>query len=427
MCTAAAHYAGGHAARRCADVNALADRPPIPRATWHRRTAILPLAYLAAIVALAFAHPFVTQWRWLLIHVLLLGTATNAIVIWSSHFAVAILRAPAPASRRLEAGRLGLLNAGVVGVLAGGAADLPWVGVAGAGLVFAAVAAHTGALAARLRRALPARFAVTVRYYLAAGVALLTGVPVGAWMLVVDDAAKPRLVLFHAHVNLLGWITLTVLGTVLTFWPTVLRTRMADDATRAATAALPVAAAGLGLLGLGVLAWWPVLAAGGLSLVAAAVVGTARPAVAAAAGKPPSSFAAWSIACAGGWLLVALAIDAWTILAADDPADAVDRFGAVLVPLLAGFVAQVLVGALSYLLPVALGGGPATVQARAATLDRHWAQRVTMANAALAAYMLPTPPYVRISTSLLVLAALLQFLVPAGSVLLRAVTTTARR
>ena len=62
---------------------------------------------------------------------------------------------------------------------------------------------------------------MTVHYYIAASVALLTGVPVGAWMLVVDDSARPRLVLFHAHVNLLGWVALTVLGTVLTLWPTV--------------------------------------------------------------------------------------------------------------------------------------------------------------------------------------------------------------
>ncbi|WP_208760976.1 hypothetical protein [Micromonospora orduensis] len=388
------------------------------RARWHRRAGMLPLAYLAALVAVALIHPVLPSWRWLAIHLLLLGAVTNAIVIWSAHFTTAVLRAPATAGRRCEALRLALLNTGVIGVLAGGATDRPWPGVAGAGLVFAAVVAHLAWLAARLRAALPARFTVTVHYYVAAAATLLVGVPVGAWMLVADNHSRPRLLLFHAHVNLLGWVTLTVLGTLLTLWPTVLRARMADGATAAARRALPVAVAGLALLGLAVLAWWPPLAAGGLALIAVAVVLVGRPAVQTARRKTPASFPGWSIAAASGWLLIALGVDAWTLLSAPGAAVAADRFGFVLVPLLVGFVAQTLLGAMAYLLPVALGGGPAVVRERTERLDRRWAQRVAMANAALAVFVLPTPPYVRITTSLLILAALLQFLIPAVRILL---------
>ncbi|GAB1640810.1 hypothetical protein [Krasilnikovia sp. MM14-A1259] len=390
------------------------------RAGWHRRAAALPLGYLAALVALAVLHPWLPAWRWLAIHLLLLGAVTNAILVWSAHFAAAILRVAAPVRRRGEAVRLAVHNVGVVAVLIGGAADLPWLGVAGAGAVFAAMAAHLAWLSRRLRTALPARFAVTVHYYQGAAAALLVGIPVGAWMLVVDDSSRPRLVLFHAHVNLLGGVTLTVLGTLLTFWPTVLRTRMADDATAASRTALPVAATGLAVLGIGVLAWWPPLAVGGLALVALAAALTVRPAWRAARGKPPASFAAWSIAAAGGWLFVAFAIDGANLLTARGAAAAADRFGAVLTPLLVGFVAQVLLGSLAYLLPVALGGGPAAVRDRTAALDRHFAQRVAMANAALATFLLPVGPYVRITTSLLLLAALVQFLIPAARVLLTA-------
>ncbi|MEE3920406.1 hypothetical protein V2I01_26005 [Micromonospora sp. BRA006-A] len=226
------------------------------------------MAYLAGLVVLAFVHPFLPAWRWTAIHLLLLGAVSNAVVVWSAHFAAAVLRAPAPDRRRAEAARLAALNVGVLAVLTGGTADRPWLGVAGATLVFVAVTAHLVALTRRLRRALPARFSVTVRYYLAATVALLAGVPVGAGMLVIDDPLRPRLLLFHAHVNLLGWVTLTVLGTLLTLWPTVLRTRMADGAVRAATVALPVATTGLVLLGVGLLAWWRLVAAAGLSLFA---------------------------------------------------------------------------------------------------------------------------------------------------------------
>jgi hypothetical protein len=380
---------------------------------------LLPPAYLAGIVLVGMAHPFLPDWRWLAIHLLLLGAATNAILVWSNHFASAVLRVPAPASRRGEAVRLIVLNAGVLGVLGGGVAGLPGVAVAGAVAVFGAVAAHLGWLAARVRAALPAPLAVLTHYYLAAGVALLTGVPAGAWM-ILDEDAQPRLLLFHAHVNLLGWITLTVLGTLVMLWPTVLRTRIVDGAVAAARAALPLALGGLTVLAVGVLAWWPVVAALGLASFATGALVIARPAVRTARVSAPMSFAAWSIAAAGAWLLVALAVDAWSLLGAADPAAAAQRFDAVLVPLLAGFTGQVLIGALAYLLPVVLGGGPAMVRERTARLERHWPQRVAMANAALAVVVAPVPPYVRIGTSLLVLAALLQFLGPVVRVLLTA-------
>ncbi|MEU5942793.1 hypothetical protein ABZ807_27300 [Micromonospora sp. NPDC047548] len=388
------------------------------RAAWHGRVAALPLAYLAGLVVLAFAHPFLPAWRWTAIHLLLLGAVSNAIVVWSAHFAAAVLRTPAPDRRRAEAARLATLNAGVLAVLVGGTVDRPWLGVGGAALVFAAVAAHLVGLARRLRRALPARFAVTVHYYLAAAMALLAGVPVGAWMLVSDDRLRPRLLLFHAHVNLLGWVTLTVLGTLLTLWPTVLRTRMADGAVHAATVALPVAVTGLVLLGVGVLAWWRVVAAAGLALFTLAALSALRPALAVARVRPPYAFAGWSLAAAATWLLVALAVDAAMLLSATDPAAAADQFHAVLLPLLVGFVAQVLIGSLTHLLPMVLGGGPGPLRRRTALLERHGPQRVAMANAALVVFALPTPSFVRITTALLILAALVQFLVPAARVLL---------
>jgi hypothetical protein len=392
------------------------------RARWHRRVGLLPLGYLAAIVLVGFAHPVIPEWRWLLIHLLLLGAATNAIVVWSSHFANAVLRVAPPANRRGEAVRLALLNSGVVAVLVGGLGGADWhpLAVGGSGVVFAAVLAHLAALGSRLRKALAPPLVVTVHYYLVATIALLVGIPAGAWMLLVDNRAP--VLLFHAHVNVLGWITLTVLGTLLTLWPTVLRTRMADGAVRWAVRALPLAVAGLGMLGLGVLAWWPVVAAAGVVVFAAAVIVNAVPAVAAGWRRPPSSFAAWSIAAAVGWLLVALGVDAVTLVGAADPAAAVAGFGSVLVPLLAGFVAQVLIGALAYLLPMVLGGGPARVRSRQAVLDRYWAQRVAMGNTALAVFLLPVDSYVRITTSVLVLAALVQFLIAA----VRAVLTDRR-
>lgn len=397
----------------------VATRQASPRrADWHRRTGLIPLSYLVAIAVVSIAHPFLPQGHWLLIHLLLLGAVTNAILIWGTHFTAAILRIPAtPKTRFGEVTRLAVLNLGIVAVLVGGTSGPAWLGVAGATLVFAAITAHLNALATRLRRALPARYAVTVHYYLAAAVALLAGIPAGAWMLMIDDRQRPRLLLFHAHVNLLGFVTLTVLGTLLTLWPTVLRTRMVEGAAPAARRALPVGLAGLILLGIGTLAWWPVPAGAGLVCFAAAVVLVAVPAFATARQRPPASFATWSIAAGLGWLLIALGWDTITMITSPSAAAAADRFDTILLPLGGGFVAQVLLGALAYLLPMALGGGPASVRERTARLDARWAQRVTMTNLALAVYLLPVPPLVRVTTSLLLLAALLQFLIPAAAIL----------
>jgi nitrite reductase (NO-forming) len=226
------------------------------------------------------------------------------------------------------------------------------------------------------------------------------------------------LLLFHAHVNLLGWVTLTVLGTLLTLWPTTLHTRIVDGAARATRRALPLALAGLAIIAVGTLAWWPLVAATGLAVFAAAVIVVAVPAIATARQRTPASFATWSIAAGMGWLLIGLAADAATLVRAPDAATAADRFGALVVPLGAGFVAQVLLGALSFLLAVVLGGGPVAVRERMARLDAHWAVRVTMTNLALVAYVAPVPPYVRIATSMVVFVALITFVVLALRVLL---------
>lgn len=392
--------------------------PSQSRASWHRRVGLVPLTYLAAIIVVAFVHPFLAEGVWFLVHLLLLGAATNAILIWSSHFSDAVLRTRAD-SKRGETTRLAVLNAGVLAVLAAGILSQAWVGVGGATLVFAAALGHLVSLAVRLRRALPARFGMTVHFYLAATAALLVGIPLGALML-VDHSSEwhERVLLVHVHVNLFGWIAMTVLGTLVTLWPTVLRTRIADGAERAAVRAWWLGSAGLVALTVALLAWWPVLAVGAVILLLAATVLIGIPGFSAARRRTPSSFAAWSMAAAVGWLIAALGYDGVLLATADGPSGMEDRLGALLVPLLVGFVAQVLLGALSYLIPVVLGGGPTRARDNTAVMERHWPQRVATANAALALYVLPVPSYVRITASLLLLVVLIQFLIPAARLLL---------
>jgi nitrite reductase (NO-forming) len=99
------------------------DRPvaatrPSRRARRHLLVAGFVLAYLAAGgVVVALGERVATQ-GWLALHLVLLGAATNAIVVWSEHFAAALLRSP-PASERVATVRALALNVGIVAVLAG--------------------------------------------------------------------------------------------------------------------------------------------------------------------------------------------------------------------------------------------------------------------------------------------------------------------
>ena len=103
------------------------------------------------------------------------------------------------------------------------------------------------------------------------------------------------------------------------------------------------------------------------------------------------------------WLVVQLAVaPSWSVAAG--------RLHSVTVPLTAGFAVQVLLGALTYLVPVVLGGGPHVARRTAGWLERWWALRVTVVNAALAAALLPLPDSARRLCWVLVLVGLGSFL-----------------
>jgi nitrite reductase (NO-forming) len=370
------------------------------------------VVWLVAAVVVALAHPLVPAPRWLLIHLLLLGAVSHSILVWSRHFADALLRtSPGPGDRRAQSVRLLLLNAGVVAVLTGVVGEVWPVTVAGASSVAIAVVWHGAAFVGQLRRALPARFAVTVHYYVAAAGLLPVGLVLGTLLARgIGGARHEQLMVAHVAVNVLGWMGLTVVGTLLTLWPTMLRTRMAPDAEQAARRALPLlvlavlVTAGASLAGL-----LPVVAAGLLGYAGALGL-AARPFVTAARAKPPTSYPTWSVLAGVGWLAAALVTLAVALGTAPSWTVAGDRFGLVTPVLAAGFGAQVLLGALSYLVPVVLGGGPTPVRAANDVLARGGALRIVLVNGGLLVGTLPVPSAVRVLASVLVLVGLASFL-----------------
>jgi nitrite reductase (NO-forming) len=87
-----------------------------------------------------------------------------------------------------------------------------------------------------------------------------------------------------------------------------------------------------------------------------------------------------------------------------------DRLGWLTMFLVAGFAAQVLLGALSYLVPVVLGGGPARVRAAVSVLDKGGALRIVIVNASLLVSALPVPSRVRVICAALVVGGLAAFI-----------------
>lgn len=362
--------------------------PPPPtgrgsRRSWHLRANAVVLAYVALSALSVVLHdwPALPMPRWLAVHLLLLGAITNAIVTWSEHFAVALLRARQPA-RRAAAGRLVTLNLAIVGILAGVAAGLTTVTVASATLLGAVVLAHLLSLRRIARHALMGRFAGTVKFYVAGGVALIAGIVLGTLVAVnaVSHQWHVPMHAAHVHANMFGWVGLTVLGTLFTLWPTVLRTRMVDQVMRAATRCLALTTVGLTIAVTGLVADLRWAGIGGLTIYGAGVIVALQPFVATWRRKGPRDMAAWSMAAGTGWLAVGVLADLVLLATAPDLRSYLPRLD-TLVPLLAvGFVLQILVGALTYLLPVIQGGGPAKVRARIEGLSPWWRARLTALN-----------------------------------------------
>ena len=380
------------------------------------------LLWLIATGATTLVHPFIPAPRWLMMHLLLLGAVTHSIMVWSRHFADTLLHV-APATTATRTRRLLLLNGGVLVVIAGVLLATWPVAAVGAGAVVIAVVWHGVDLFRDLRRALAGRFAVTVRYYVAAAALLPIGAGLGALMVRgLDAQLQIRAMLAHAALNVLGWMGLTVVGTLLTLWPTMLRTRIPEGAERRTAAALPVLLSAVLVTAGGTLAGSRPIAVIGLLAYLAGLVLLARPFAAAARVKPPRHYATWSVLAAVSWLVggvVALTIAVGT---ADTWSQVHERVGWITPALAAGFAAQILLGALSYLIPVALGGGPRPVRAATEELDRGGALRITLINAALLVSLLPVPSVVRVITSVLVLVGLAAF----GPLLFRAIRASRR-
>ncbi|HRN29808.1 MAG TPA: multicopper oxidase domain-containing protein, partial [Terrimesophilobacter sp.] len=125
---------------------------------------------------------------------------------------------------------------------------------------------------------------------------------------------------------------------------------------------------------------------------------------------PPTTFASWSMAAAYAWFVGCTVAFGVLLTIAPTWADAAGSVQALITPFAGGFAAQIVIGALSYLLPVVLGGGPEVSRRTAAPLERGGLFRVLVVNAGGLIYVLPVPSLVRVVVSLVIFAVLVSFL-----------------
>ncbi|EPR77134.1 Multicopper oxidase [Leifsonia rubra CMS 76R] len=383
------------------------------RRTWYLAMNSLIGLWLVAAAVVVVIHRFVPIGGWLMLHLLLLGAVSTAILVWSQHFADTLLRRTAWGGRRFHGVRLVAHIVGATVVVAGMVADAWPVVLVGGILVGLNALVHAASLIVQGRGGLPARFAPLVRYYIFAGASLAVGVTLG--ILLARASLSPqlhdRLVVGHLGANLLGWVGLTVIGTIILLWPTVLHTRMSETTDASARRALPLLVVGVGIFVTGSIVDLPLLAAAGVLSYLAGFGLIVAEGIRSWRAAPATTYAGWSIAASVGWLLVCTIALGVIVVIAPSWEAAGERLDWLVAPFAVGFAAQIVWGALSYLLPVVLGGGPFAARAAAAELDRGAFFRVIVINAGIVIYLLPVPSLVAVVVSFVVFATLVSFLV----------------
>ena len=365
------------------------------RGTWHRRASKPVSHWMFTLVGVLLLHRFIPNSGWLMVHIVTLGLITNSILIWSQHFTEALMKIKIPdEQRKVQVGRIFTLNAGIVLLMVGMVGQLSVPGlyactVIGALVIGAMVAWHGIYLMGQVRRALPSRFGVTIRFYIVAALLLPLGALLGAMVAYpsLNGTLHSQFLLAHEAVNVLGFVGITVVGTLVTFWPTMLRTKMVDKALAHSVRALYLMCGGVALTLVGALfGLRPVAVAGlvvyllGLLLVAGVMVRTLRT-------KRPNEYPPMSVGMGFLWLIIGVATTAYMV--ATVPFAQLDM-RAVTPIFVVGFLLQLLLGAMSYLLPQRMGGGPAVVRASNKEFSRFAAARVTAVNLALLIFMMPS-------------------------------------
>src|SRR5690554_8171045 len=89
------------------------------RRAWYTIMNSLIALWMVAAAVVVVVHRFVPAGGWLMLHLLLLGAVSTAILVWSQHFADTLLRRTAWGGRRFHGVRLAAHTLGAATVVTG--------------------------------------------------------------------------------------------------------------------------------------------------------------------------------------------------------------------------------------------------------------------------------------------------------------------
>jgi nitrite reductase (NO-forming) len=349
------------------------------RADWHMRANAFVVLYLVA--ALLFGVFQRTEEggepTWLTVHLLLLGAVTNAIITWSDHFVSALLWARSQ-NRTRQMTIISLINLGIVGVLFSISQHVHWLLIVSATLIAGVIAYYLRGITSLIKPSLNKRFKEVIAFYQLAALMILLGITLG----VVDayksdtDIWQPRITLAHLHANLLGWVGLTIVGTLVTLWPTVLRTQMHEKAITRAKLGLKFMI--VGILGsiVGSLFNQPSVLAMSVAMYLVGSVITLAPAALLLRRRLPDRSSSWMLFSGVIGLALLLTGEVVLVLTFQAPEKILTAIEAHLLLIFTLWLLPILLGALTYLLPVVLGRGPASNRELESILNFGWRWRI---------------------------------------------------
>lgn len=384
---------------------------------WHRKTARPVMVWMVLFLIAGMVHTLLPNYRWLLIHMFTLGILSNSIVVWSQLLTERFLQQKLScAARPAQLARTRILNIGIVitgvgEVLEGSVDKHWWVTWLGALVVAGALTWHGVALLRQVLRADKAkRFRSTIVGFVASAFALPLGAVFGAALsMELPGALQQQTLLAHTLVNLGGFVGLAVASALTVLFPAIWRV---NGLQNRAPVFIPMLIIGLAIAITGAFADIGWIAATGLFLYAA---GWLYPFhgwllnVLTVLKDPRDrlTYASLSVFVAVIWLItvvISYGVEVWRA------GGEIYRVDLPTMPLLLGFGAQLLFGAMSYLLPTTMGGGPAAKRAGLRELERAGIFRVVLFNAAFIAWQVSANSWGRIIFSLLVFGVLVAFI-----------------
>lgn len=227
----------------------------------------------------------------------------------------------------------------------------------GAVAVVTSASLHARSIQLQISKALPSRFKKIPRFYITSSLFLVLGGALGGMLSQGPKGdLKYRVLVAHYSTNIFGWIGITVAGTLITLIPTMLRTQLPDNAEHRGYKSLPWLVVSVLSIDLGALLNIRAIAVLGILGYLSAWIFLLSPHFRFVFHKrTPFSFTATALSIM--WLgiaLINLAIDVvesktWKLVSV--------RADSLVYMLGIGFALQIGLGALSYLIPVVLGGG----------------------------------------------------------------------